>query len=144
MTVGATWLAVREVVVARQRTICRIVSAGVPMPPSERQSASGCGGPRSGGRRLRNEGFKKFSSQRILPHPTPSGAFGPGRKRSLLPASAKNMPQAYFLNASRPPGGGLTQRRNNAAYRSVGGYHPVAAIAFSCGRRGTTKWWMRS
>jgi len=29
-------------------------------------------------------------------------AFGLGRKHSLLPALAKNMPQAYFLNASRP------------------------------------------
>ena len=35
------------------------------------------------------------------------GAFGPGRKHSLLPALAKNMPSAYFLNASRPLGGGL-------------------------------------
>ena len=29
-------------------------------------------------------------------------AFGPGRKHSLLPALAKNMPTAYFLNAPRP------------------------------------------
>ena len=34
-------------------------------------------------------------------------AFGPGRKHSLLPALAKNMPPAYFLNASRPPGRSL-------------------------------------
>jgi len=31
-------------------------------------------------------------------------AFGPGCKHSLLPALAKNMPQAYFLNASLPLG----------------------------------------
>ena len=37
-------------------------------------------------------------------------AFGPGRKHGLLPALAKNMPPAYFLNASRPPGGSLTDR----------------------------------
>ncbi|MBR6725750.1 MAG: hypothetical protein IKL81_02040, partial [Clostridia bacterium] len=29
-------------------------------------------------------------------------AFGPGRNHRLLPALAKNMPLAYFLNASRP------------------------------------------
>ena len=37
-------------------------------------------------------------------------AFGPGRKHGLLPALAKNMPPAYFLNASRPPGGSLRMR----------------------------------
>ena len=42
------------------------------------------------------EGVKK------LPQSTPLPAFGPGRKHSLLPALAKNMPPAYFLNASRP------------------------------------------
>ena len=35
-------------------------------------------------------------------------AFGPGLKHSLLPDLAKNMPPAYFLNASRPPGGSLS------------------------------------
>ena len=29
-------------------------------------------------------------------------AYGPGRKHSLLPTLAKNMPLAYFLNAWRP------------------------------------------
>ena len=42
------------------------------------------------------EGVKK------LPQSTPLTAFGPGRKHSLLPALAKNMPPEYFLNASRP------------------------------------------
>ena len=31
--------------------------------------------------------------------------FAPGRNYKLLPALAKNVPQAHFLNASRPPGG---------------------------------------
>ena len=37
------------------------------------------------------------------PSPAYAGVFDPGRKHSLLPAWAKNMPPAYFLNASRPP-----------------------------------------
>ena len=32
----------------------------------------------------------------------PQSAFGPGRNHRLLPALAKNMPPACFLNASRP------------------------------------------
>ena len=44
---------------------------------------------------------------RGLPQSPSVPAFGPGRKHSLLPALAKNMPPAYFLNASRPPGGSL-------------------------------------
>ena len=48
---------------------------------------------------------------RILPQSRIcSTAFGPGRKHSLLPALAKNMPPAYFLNASRPPGGSLSHK----------------------------------
>ena len=42
--------------------------------------------------------------QRALPRSPAAPAFGPGRKHALLPALAKNMPPAYFLNASRPPG----------------------------------------
>ena len=34
-------------------------------------------------------------------------AYGPGHKHSLLPALAKNIPQVYFLNASRPVEGSL-------------------------------------
>ena len=45
---------------------------------------------------------------RTLPQSPSVTAFGPGRKHSLLPALAKNMPPAYFLNASRPPGGSQT------------------------------------
>ena len=71
-------------------------------PPSERE-----GDRVSGGRSLRDFGFVLTLLSRALPHPTPSGAFGPGRKHSLLPALAKKMPRAYFLNASRPPGGSL-------------------------------------
>ena len=37
-----------------------------------------------------------------IPPSAPQPAFGPGRKHSMLPALAKNMPPAYFLNASRP------------------------------------------
>ena len=44
-----------------------------------------------------------------------AGAFGPGRKHSLLPALAKNMPPAYFLNASRPPGRGLGYSATSSA-----------------------------
>jgi len=44
----------------------------------------------------------------VIADETAMTAFGPGRKHSLLPALAKNMPPAYFLNASRPPGGSLT------------------------------------
>ena len=42
--------------------------------------------------------FKRHS-----PSPAYAGVFDPGRKHSLLPAWAKNIPPAYFLNASRPP-----------------------------------------
>ena len=49
-----------------------------------------------------------------------SGAFGPGRKHGLLPALAKNMPPAYFLNASRPPGGSLATLHR---YGDANGYH---------------------
>ena len=37
-----------------------------------------------------------------LPQSASLTAYGPGRKHSLLPALAKNMPPAYFLHASRP------------------------------------------
>ena len=49
--------------------------------------------------------------QRALPQSPAAPAFGPGRKHALLPALAKNMPPAYFLNASRPPGGSLCKNR---------------------------------
>ena len=59
----------------------------------------------------RTAGFHCASSAyRILPQSPSAPAFGPGRKHSLLPALAKNMPPAYFLNASRPPGGSLRMR----------------------------------
>jgi len=45
------------------------------------------------------EGFFKTIPPSFAPQ---NPAYGPGRKHSLLPALAKNMPQAYFLNASRP------------------------------------------
>ena len=40
--------------------------------------------------------------QPTIPQSSSMTAFGPGRMHSLLPALAKNMPTAYFLNASRP------------------------------------------
>ena len=49
--------------------------------------------------------FAQAIPLRTLPQSPSVTAFGPGRKHSLLPALAKNMPPAYFLNASRPPGG---------------------------------------
>ena len=51
--------------------------------------------------------FDETLPQRALPQSPAAPAFGPGRKHGLLPALAKNMPPAYFLNASRPPGGSL-------------------------------------
>ena len=51
---------------------------------------------------------------RILPQSPSAPVSDPGHKHGLLPALAKNMPQAYFLNASRPPGGSLTHRRMSA------------------------------
>ena len=70
------------------------------LPPGGRGTACG-------GRSLRNLEFVPTSSSRALPQSAPLTAFGPGRKHGLLPALAKNMPPAYFLNASRPPGGSL-------------------------------------
>jgi len=43
--------------------------------------------------------FRTFPAQSLSRFATP---FGPGRKHSLLPALAKNMPPACFLNVSRP------------------------------------------
>ena len=79
---------------------------------------------------------------RILPQSPSAPVSDPGHKHGLLPALAKNMPQAYFLNASRPPGGSLTHRRMSAntvqtgdscrpwsdiaTYGSVGKRHVVA------------------
>ena len=51
-----------------------------------------------------------FPKLRALPQSPAAPAFGPGRKHGLLPALAKNMPPAYFLNASRPPGGSLSHK----------------------------------
>ena len=73
------------------------------LPPGGRGTACG-------GRSLRNFTFFSYLIAiaglrfRVLPQSPSAPAFGPGRKHSLLPALAKNMPQAYFLNASRPPG----------------------------------------
>ena len=57
----------------------------------------------------------KKTARALLQSPT-APAFGPGRKHSLLPALAKNMPPAYFLNASRPLGGSLRQGLTRALY----------------------------
>ena len=59
------------------------------------------------GRSLRDLQFARILLSRALPQSPAAPAFGPGRKHGLLPALAKNMPPAYFLNASRPPGGSL-------------------------------------
>ena len=81
-----------------------------PKPSSGRKVA-----PLGDGRSLRAPHFfacfitTAFPKLRTLPQSPTAPAFGPGRKHSLLPAWAKNMPQAYFLNASRPPGGSLSQ-----------------------------------
>jgi len=39
---------------------------------------------------------------RTIPQSATLSVFDPGRNYKLLPALAKNMPQAYFLYASRP------------------------------------------
>ena len=41
-----------------------------------------------------------------IPQSASQTVFDPGRNYKLLPALAKNMPQAYFLYASRPLGKG--------------------------------------
>ena len=81
----------------------------VPKPPSERE-----GDRDSGGRSLRNFNIRNCCFLRILPQSPSAPVSDPGHKHGLLPALAKNMPQAYFLNASRPLGGSLTHRRRFA------------------------------
>ena len=52
---------------------------------------------------MRGGGIVKATPHnKTIPQPPSASAFGPGRNRRLLPALAKNMPPAYFLNASRP------------------------------------------
>ena len=68
-----------------------------------------------GMRNLRGMGFARCPRCKLFMHAISlsrlkAPAFGPGRKHSWLPALAKNMPPAYFLNASRPPGGSLTAK----------------------------------
>lgn len=43
---------------------------------------------------------------KTIPQSTTLTVFDPGHNYKLLPALAKNMPQAYFLYASRPLGKG--------------------------------------
>ena len=85
---------------------CPHADCTVPKPPSERE-----GDRDSGGRSLRNFNIRNCCFLRILPQSPSAPVSDPGHKHGLLPALAKNMPQAYFLNASRPPGGSLTHRR---------------------------------
>ena len=47
----------------------------------------------------------------IIPQSAALTVFDPGRNYKLLPALAKNMPQAYFLYASRPLHKGAFERR---------------------------------
>ena len=70
------------------------------------------------GRSPRDFRFISASLLCTLPQSPSVTAFGPGRKHSLLPALAKNMPLAYFLNASRPPGGSLWTR--SCIFRGMG------------------------
>ena len=56
---------------------------------------------------------------RTLPQSPAVTAFGPGRKHGLLPALAKNMPPAYFLNASRPPGWSLSAMAKRLPYNPM-------------------------
>ena len=46
-------------------------------------------------------------------------AFGPGRKRSLLPALATNVPLARLLNASRPFRKGSLEAPQGAAFPAL-------------------------
>ena len=58
---------------------------------------------KGGGTACRDGGIVKSDNlHKTIPQSASLTAFGPGRNRRLLPALAKNMPPAYFLNASRP------------------------------------------
>ena len=87
------------------------IRIGESLPPGV---SIACG--KLGGTRSVTEGacaalnFDETLPQRAFPQSPAAPAFGPGRKHGLLPALAKNMPPAYFLNASRPPGGSLRTR----------------------------------
>ena len=95
---------------SREKAHNRIVSTNS-LPPSEREGdrevvEGACGTfPFSLVYNKRFPHCCALSFRRVAP------AFGPGRKHSLLPAWAKNMPPAYFLNASRPLGGSREKRK---------------------------------
>ena len=107
------------------------VAAYPPPPPKRRRISFGKrrlfiaslwegGGPRSGGRSPRNEGFKVSSSQRILPHPTPSGA--PSRRGPHAPSNRHGI--SFVMRDARevvPYDLSCSRRRNNTAYRSLFG-----------------------
>ena len=65
------------------------------------------------------EGYKRgISLIKKIPQTASQTVFDPGRNYKLLPALAKNMPQAYFLYASRPLGKGAFERFASKPYAS--------------------------
>ena len=88
---------------------------------------------KGGGTACRDGGIVKIKIYaKTIPQSASLTAFGPGRKHGLLPALAKNMPPAYFLNASRPLHKGALQRTTATVRQTVITVH---CRAVACCRR---------